>query len=127
MHQHGYRHHLDEGLATMLADIGLLLLAALGVAGLARRLGALQRGREGTTFRAGREFVVTPAVLLHHYLMTVAAAVGRELQGLHPIFRLMHFWQMEVLVFAHHAATVRTMEIFSVFHFFLQDKIIDPA
>ena len=126
VHQHGYHHHLDEGLATMLADISLLLLAALGIAGLTRRLGVLQQRREGAAFRTGREFAVTPAVFLHHYLMTVAAAVGRELQGLQPILRLVFFRQVEVLVFAHHGAAVRTMELFAVSHLLLEDKIIDP-
>lgn len=111
----------------MLADIGLLLLAALAVAGLARRLGVLQQRREGAAFRTGHEFVVTFTVFLHHYLMTIAAAVGRELQGLNPIFHLVFFRQVEVLVFAHHGATVRTMELFAALHLLLEDKIIDPA
>ena len=127
MHKHGYRHRLDEGLSTMLTDVGLLLLAALGVAGLARRLGVRQQRREGATFLAGRELVVTPAVFLHDNLMSVAATVGRELQGLHPILRLVLFWQVEILVLAHHLATLRTVAILAALHLLLEDMIIYPA
>ena len=127
MHQHGYRHHLDEGLATMLADIGLLLLAALGVAGLVCRLGVRQQCCESATFRASREFIITPAVFLHHNLVSIVAAIGCKLQGLHPILRLVVFRQAEIRVPAHRLAALWAVAVVTVLHLLLENQIIDPA
>ena len=115
MHQHGYRQCLDEGLAAVLADIGFLLLAALGIGGLACRLGIRQQSREGAAFRAGRELFVTATVFLHDDLVAVVAAVRRELQGLHPILHIVDLRQAEILVPTHHVATFRTMAFIAVF------------
>ena len=119
MHQHGYRQRLDEGLATVLADVGLLLLTALGITGLTSRLGIRQHRRVGATLRAGREFVIAAAVFLNNDFMAVGAAIGCELQGLHPMLHLVDFRQAEILVPAHLGTTLRTMAVSAVFGLFL--------
>ncbi len=119
MHQHGYRHHLDEGRATVLTDVGLLLLTRLGICGLARRLGIRQRSRESATLRASRKLVVTATVFLHHDNVTVVAAVRRKLQGPHPILHLVDLRQAEIIVLAHHVAAFRTTAVIAAFRLLL--------
>ena len=119
MHQHGYRHRLDEGRATVLTDVGLLLLTRLGICGLARRLGIRQRSRESATLRASRKLVVTATVFLHHDNVTVVAAVRRKLQGPHPILHLVDLRQAEIIVLAHHVAAFRTTAVIAAFRLLL--------
>lgn len=118
-HQHGYRQRLDDGLATVLADVGLLLLAALGITGLACRLGIRQQGRQSTTLRAGREFFIAATLFLQHDFVAIGAAIGRELQSLYPVFHLVDFRQVERPVLDHPGATLRTMAANAVFLLFL--------
>ena len=119
MHQHGYRHHLDEGRATVLTDVGLLLLTRLGICGLACRLGIRQRSRVSATLRASRKLVVTATVFLHHDNVAVVAAVRRKLQGPHPILHLVDLRQAEIIVLAHHVAAFRTTAVIAAFRLLL--------
>ena len=119
MHQHGYRHHLDEGRATVLTDVGLLLLTRLGICGLARRLGIRQRSRVSATLRASRKLIVTATVFLHHDNVAVVAAVRRKLQGPHPILHLVNLRQAEIIVLAHHVAAMRTTAVIAAFRLLL--------
>ena len=119
MHQHGYRHHLDEGRATVLTDVGLLLLTRLGICGLARRLGIRQRSRVSATLRASRKLIVTATVFLHHDNVAVVAAVRRKLQGPHPILHLVDLRQAEIIVLAHHVAAFRTTAVIAAFRLLL--------
>ena len=119
MHQHGYRHHLDESRATVLTDVGLLLLTRLGICGLACRLGIRQRSRVSATCRASRKLIVTATVFLHHDNVAVVAAVRRKLQGPHPIFHLVDLRQAEIIVLAHHVAAFRTTAVIAAFRLLL--------
>ena len=119
MHQHGYRHHLDEGRATVLTDVGLLLLTRLGICGLACRLGIRQHSRVSATLRASRKLVVTATVFLHHDNVAVVAAVRRKLQGPHPILHLVDLRQAEIIVLAHHVAAFRTTAVIAAFRLLL--------
>ena len=119
MHQHGYRHRLDEGRATVLTDVGLLLLTRLGICGLACRLGIRQRSRVSATLRASRKLVVTATVFLHHDNVAVVAAVRRKLQGPHPILHLVDLRQAEIIVLAHHVAAFRTTAVIAAFRLLL--------
>ena len=119
MHQHGYRHHLDESRATVLTDVGLLLLTRLGICGLACRLGIRQRSRVSATCRASRKLIVTATVFLHHNNVTVATTIRGELQGPHPILHLVDLRQAEIIVLAHHVAAFRTTAVIAAFRLLL--------
>ena len=119
MHELRDNNGLGDDIAAMLAFVGFLLLAAGGIGGRTDSLRFDELQGVSAAFRAGRELVVLPSVLLHHDDMTVGTTVRRELQSLCPIFGKMVLWQAKHAVFPHHPTTAGTAAFVALLHLFL--------
>ena len=126
MHQHGNHHRLRHGVAAMLADVGVHLLAVLRVVGLLDSLCFRQFRGERAAFLAGTELLKLASAFPSHNFMAIDATVRRKLQSLQSVFQRMDFGQGNIAIFLQFSMAFRTLEIIILLYPLLENKPISP-
>lgn len=127
MYQLGNHHFLREGMATVLALVGLLLLAAVRVIGLLECRGMNLLQCIGTAFRAGAVVRVMFSLVLQHEGMSVGTTIGLEAQSPNAVLHEMGLGQLETGVFFHLGATGRALTLIAFQYPILKLLAIVPS
>ena len=127
MHQHGNHHRLRHGVAAMLTDVCVHLLAVLRVVGLLDSLAFRQFRGERAAFLAGTELLKLASAFPSHNFMAVDATVRRELQRLQSVLQRMDFGQGNTAIFLQFCMALRTLEIIVLFYPLLENEPIHPT
>ena len=127
MHQLGNGHRFGEGVAAMLANVGLHFLATLRIIGISNRLSISLFQGISTAFLACAELGELLPVFFHHNHMAVATAIWRKLQSPSRHLSDMIRGQIKVAVSPHRSSALGAATFFGMILFLLENQVINPA